>query len=255
MFASRPAPLYKVRAASRSRSSPMVPLELLARIAAAATVFALIALWEVLAPRRAWSVGRRERWPHNIGILVIDALAVRILIPTAAVGAALFAAGNGWGLFHVAGLRLSVASLLGFLALDLVIYAQHVAFHKVPLLWRLHRMHHADLDIDVTTGVRFHPFEILISMLIKIAVVVLIGVPALAVIAFEVVLNATSMFNHSNATMPLWLDRIVRFLVVTPDMHRVHHSVLASETDSNFGFNLPWWDRMFGTYRAEPQAG
>src|SRR3984893_28018 len=236
VIASRPAGLYKVGTATAS-VVPMIPLELLARIAAAATVFALIALWEVLAPRRPWSVGRRERWPHNLGILVIDALAVRILIPTAAVGAALFAAGNGWGLFHVAGLRLSVASLLGFLALDLDIYAQHVAFHKVPLLWRLHRMHHADLDMDVTTGLRFHPIEILLSMLLKIALVALIGVPALAVVAFEVVLNATSMFNHTNATMPPRLDRIVRLLVVTPDMHRVHHSIAARATHSHYGLH------------------
>ena len=145
--------------------------------------------------------------------------------------------------------------LLGFLALDLAIYAQHVAFHKVPWLWRLHRMHHADLDIDVTTGLRFHPIEILLSMLIKMAVVVLVGVPATAVIVFEVVLNATSMFNHANGAMPPWLDRIMRLLVVTPDMHRVHHSVLRHETDSNFGFNLPWWDRLFRTYRAAPEAG
>jgi sterol desaturase/sphingolipid hydroxylase (fatty acid hydroxylase superfamily) len=230
-------------------------IELAARLAGAATVFVVMALWEALAPRRPWSVGRLARWPHNLGIVVIDALAVRILIPTAAVGAALIAAGNGWGLFHVAGLRLSVASLLGFLALDLAIYAQHVAFHKVPLLWRLHRMHHADLDIDVTTGLRFHPIEILISMLIKIAVVIALGVPPVAVFAFEVVLNATSLFNHANVRMPSWLDRAVRLVVVTPDMHRVHHSILARETDSNFGFNLPWWDRVFGTYRAAPQAG
>jgi sterol desaturase/sphingolipid hydroxylase (fatty acid hydroxylase superfamily) len=233
----------------------MIPLELLARLAAAVLVFALIALWEVLAPRRPWSVGRRGRWPHNLGIVVIDALAVRILIPAAAVGAALFAAGNGWGLFHLLNLRLSLASLLGFLALDLAIYAQHVAFHKVPLLWRLHRMHHADLDIDVTTGVRFHPFEILISMLIKIAVVIALGIPPIAVFVFEVVLNATSMFNHGNVSMPLWLDRILRLIVVTPDMHRVHHSIAAHETDSNYGFNLPWWDRLFRTYRASPEAG
>jgi sterol desaturase/sphingolipid hydroxylase (fatty acid hydroxylase superfamily) len=230
-------------------------IELIARIAAAAVVFAVMALWEVLAPRRPWSVGRWPRWPHNLGIAIIDALAVRILIPAAAVGAALIAAGNGWGLFHVAGLRLSIASLLGFLALDLAIYAQHVAFHKVPLLWRLHRMHHADLDIDVTTGVRFHPIEILISMLIKIAVVIALGIPPIAVFAFEVVLNATSLFNHGNVSMPFWLDRAVRLIVVTPDMHRVHHSILPRETDSNFGFNLPWWDHLFGTYRAEPQAG
>jgi sterol desaturase/sphingolipid hydroxylase (fatty acid hydroxylase superfamily) len=230
-------------------------LELVARIAAAAAVFAVMVLWEVLAPRRPWSVGRLARWPHNLGIVVIDALAVRILIPAAAVGAALVAAGNGWGLFHVAGLRLSLASLLGFLALDVAIYAQHVAFHKVPLLWRLHRMHHADLDIDVTTGVRFHPIEIVLSMLIKIAVVLALGIPPVAVFAFEVVLNATSMFNHGNVAMPSWLDRVLRLIVVTPDMHRVHHSIDPRETDSNFGFNLPWWDRLFGTYRAAPQAG
>jgi sterol desaturase/sphingolipid hydroxylase (fatty acid hydroxylase superfamily) len=230
-------------------------LELVARIAAAAAVFAVMVLWEVLAPRRPWSVGRLARWPHNLGIVVIDALAVRILIPAAAVGAALVAAGNGWGLFHVAGLRLSLASLLGFLALDLAIYAQHVAFHKVPLLWRLHRMHHADLDIDVTTGVRFHPIEIVLSMLIKIAAVLALGIPPVAVFVFEVVLNATSMFNHGNVAMPSWLDRVLRLIVVTPDMHRVHHSIAPRETDSNFGFNLPWWDRLFGTYRAAPQAG
>jgi sterol desaturase/sphingolipid hydroxylase (fatty acid hydroxylase superfamily) len=218
-------------------------IELAVRIAAAAAGFAVMALWEVLAPRRPWSIGRRPRWPHNLGILVIDALAVRILIPTAAVGAALIAAGNGWGLFHAAGLRLSLASLLGFLALDLAIYAQHVAFHKVPVLWRLHRMHHADLDIDVTTGVRFHPIEILLSMLVKIAVVIALGIPPVAVIAFEVVLNATSLFNHGNVSMPSWLDRVARLIVAR------------QETDSNFGFNLPWWDRLFGTYRAAPQAG
>lgn len=230
-------------------------IELVARIAAAAAVLAVMASWEVLAPRRPWSVGRWPRWPHNLGIVVIDALAVRILIPGAAVGAALVAAGNGWGLFHVAGLRLSIASLLGFLALDLAIYAQHVAFHKVPLLWRLHRMHHADLDIDVTTGLRFHPIEIVISMLIKIAMVIALGIPPVAVFAFEVVLNATSLFNHGNVSMPSWLDRAVRLIVVTPDMHRVHHSIEPRETDSNFGFNLPWWDRLFRTYRAAPRAG
>ena len=230
-------------------------LELLIRICAFALIFAAMALWEVAAPRRTLAVGRRLRWPHNLGILLVDVLAVRILVPTAAVGAALLAAGRGWGLFHLLGLRLSVAALLGFLALDLVIYGQHVLFHKVPVLWRLHRMHHADLDIDVTTGGRFHPFEVLISMLIKIATVVAFGIPVVAVLLFEVVLNATSMFNHANVAMPPTLDRILRLIVVTPDMHRVHHSVLRRETDSNFGFNLPWWDRLFGTYRAQPEAG
>jgi sterol desaturase/sphingolipid hydroxylase (fatty acid hydroxylase superfamily) len=225
------------------------------RLSAFALVFAAMALWEIAAPRRKLVAGRKRRWPSNLGILVVDALAVRVLIPTAAVGAALLAAGRGWGLLHLAGWRLSIAALLGFLVLDLVIYAQHIAFHKVPVLWRLHRMHHADLDIDVTTGGRFHPFEILISMVIKIAVVIAFGIPVVAVLLFEIVLNATSTFNHANVVMPAWLDRVLRWLVVTPDMHRVHHSILRQETDSNFGFNLPWWDRLFGTYRAAPQAG
>jgi sterol desaturase/sphingolipid hydroxylase (fatty acid hydroxylase superfamily) len=230
-------------------------VEILIRTAAFALVFAAMALWEIAAPRRILAAGRMPRWPSNLGILIVDALAVRILIPTAAVGAALFAAGRGWGLLHLAGLRLSIAALVGFLVLDLVIYGQHVVFHKVPVLWRLHRMHHADLDIDVTTGVRFHPFEILISMLIKIATVITFGIPVVAVLLFEVVLNATSMFNHANVSMPAGLDRVLRWLLVTPDMHRVHHSILRAETDSNFGFNLPWWDRLFGTYRVAPQAG
>jgi sterol desaturase/sphingolipid hydroxylase (fatty acid hydroxylase superfamily) len=229
--------------------------EIAIRLTAFAAIFAALALWEVLAPRRALMAGRWRRWPSNLGIVIVDALLVRMLIPTAAVGAALFAAGRGSGLFNLAGIRLSVATVLGFLALDLIIYLQHIVFHKVPLLWRLHRMHHADLDIDVTTGVRFHPFEILISLAIKIAVVIVLGIPVLAVVLFEVVLNATSMFNHANAAMPLWLDRVLRLVLVTPDMHRVHHSVVRSETDSNFGFNLPWWDRLFGTYRPEPAAG
>jgi sterol desaturase/sphingolipid hydroxylase (fatty acid hydroxylase superfamily) len=230
-------------------------IEMIIRLGAFALFFGAFALWELLAPRRKLSIGRRRRWPGNLGILVVDILAVRVLLPTAAVGAALYASGNGWGLINYLQLRLSVAALIGFLALDLIIYAQHVAFHKIPALWRLHRMHHADLDIDVTTGVRFHPIEILISLLIKIGAILALGIPVVAVILFEVVLNVTSMFNHANGSMPSWLDRALRLIVVTPDMHRVHHSILRRETDSNFGFNLPWWDRLFGTYRAEPEAG
>ena len=229
--------------------------ELAIRLAAFAGVFAAMSAWEVLAPRRPWAVGRSPRWPSNLGMVVVDAVAVRLLIPTAAVGVALIASARGFGLFHLLGWPGWLAGLFGFVVLDLVIYGQHVVFHKVPWLWRLHRMHHADLDIDVTTGLRFHPIEILLSMLIKIAIVALFGIPAPAVVAFEVVLNATSMFNHSNAAMPAWLDRVVRLLVVTPDMHRVHHSAVRAETDSNFGFNVPWWDWLFGTYRAAPAAG
>ena len=229
--------------------------ELVIRIGAAVGIFLVLALWEVLAPRRTLSIGRAPRWPSNLGVLVVDALLVRLLIPAAAVGMAVVAAQRGWGLLNITPWPAWLEAIVGFLALDLAIYGQHVVFHKVPALWRLHRMHHADLDIDVSTGLRFHPIEIVLSMLIKIAVAILIGVPALVVVIFEVILNATSMFNHSNAVMPLWIDRIVRLVVVTPDMHRVHHSIKRHETDSNFGFNLPWWDRLFGTYRAEPEAG
>jgi sterol desaturase/sphingolipid hydroxylase (fatty acid hydroxylase superfamily) len=230
-------------------------IEIALRLICAVGVFAIMAVWEALAPRRMLTAGRWPRWPSNLGIVVVDSLIVRLLVPTAAVGVSLYAAGHGIGLFHVLDLRLSVAALCGFLILDLVIYAQHVIFHLVPWLWRLHRMHHADLDIDVTTGLRFHPFEILISLGIKIATVLAFGIPPVAVFIFEVVLNATSLFNHSNVSMPPAIDRIARLVLVTPDMHRVHHSIVRAETDSNFGFNLPWWDRLFGTYRCEPQAG
>jgi sterol desaturase/sphingolipid hydroxylase (fatty acid hydroxylase superfamily) len=230
-------------------------IEAAVRFGLAAGVFAIMALWEVLAPRRGLAAGRLLRWPSNLGVVVVDALLVRLVMPAAAVGAALYAAGHGIGLFHWLGLRLSVAAVSGFLILDLAIYAQHVVFHHVPWLWRLHRMHHADLDIDVTTGFRFHPFEILISLAIKIAVVLAFGIPPMAVFVFEAVLNATSLFNHSNVSMRPGVDRALRLVLVTPDMHRVHHSAVRAETDSNFGFNLPWWDWLFGTYRREPQAG
>jgi sterol desaturase/sphingolipid hydroxylase (fatty acid hydroxylase superfamily) len=230
-------------------------VEIVLRLTAFAAVFAAMAAWEVLAPRRPLTIGRWPRWPSNLGVVVVDALLVRLIVPTAAVGASLYAAGQGIGLFHWLDLRLSVASLLGFLVLDFVVWGQHLVFHHVPLLWRLHRMHHADLDIDVSTGLRFHPFEILISLAVKIAIVIAFGIPPVAVLLFEVVLNATSMFNHSNVRMPAWLDRIARLVLVTPDMHRVHHSVFRDEHNSNFGFNLPWWDWLFRTYRAQPRNG
>lgn len=214
-----------------------------------------MALWEWLAPRRALLVGRTPRWPGNLGILALDILTVRLLVPTTAVGVALIATEQGWGLFALAGLSWWVSIVLGVIALDLVIYTQHYVFHHVPVLWRLHRMHHADLDIDVITGLRFHPLEILLSLAIKMAAVVALGVPAPAVLIFEVLLNATSMFNHSNVALPAWAEPIARWIVVTPQMHQVHHSIVRAETDSNFGFNLPWLDRLFGTYRAKPAAG
>jgi sterol desaturase/sphingolipid hydroxylase (fatty acid hydroxylase superfamily) len=236
-------------------SDILVADETLVRLFAFAAVFAAMAAWEVLAPRREQKLGRATRWPGNIGIVALDAVLVRLLFPTTAVGLALVAEARGWGLFHALELPAWAAVLLAVMALDLAIYLQHVLFHAVPALWRLHRMHHADLEFDVTTGARFHPIEILLSMVIKLGVVAALGAPAVAVLAFEVLLNATAMFNHGNVRLPTWLDRVLRWIVVTPDMHRVHHSVLAHETNSNFGFNLPWWDRLFGTYRDEPAAG
>jgi len=188
-------------------------------------------------------------------VAVLDTALGRIVAPTGAVGFALFAEERGWGLFNLAALPAWLEMLLALFLLDLAIYLQHRLFHHVPVLWRLHRMHHADLDVDVTTGVRFHPIEILLSLGIKFIVIVTLGVPMLAVLIFEIALNATSMFNHGNVRVPPAIERGLRWLVVTPDMHRVHHSILRHETDSNFGFNFPWWDRLFGTYRPEPEGG
>jgi sterol desaturase/sphingolipid hydroxylase (fatty acid hydroxylase superfamily) len=229
--------------------------EPLTRLAAFAGVFAVMALWEVMAPRRRQAIGRLRRWPGNLGIVAIDTLLVRLLFPTAAVGVALLAESHDWGLLPALNTPLWFGVIVAVVVLDLAIYLQHVLFHAVPVLWRLHRMHHADLEIDVTTGTRFHPIEILLSMAIKLGVVAALGAPAVAVLIFEMLLNATSMFNHANVRLPGRLDGMLRWLVVTPDMHRVHHSILARETNSNFGFNLPWWDRLFGTYRSQPQAG
>ena len=229
--------------------------EPLIRLVAFAGIFAAMAVWEALAPRRDQRLGRGTRWPSNIGIVVLDTVLVRLVFPTTAVGLALVAEGRGWGLFRALDLPAWASVPLAVVALDFAIYLQHVLFHAVPALWRLHRMHHADLEIDVTTGARFHPIEILLSMGIKLGIVAVLGTPAVAVLAFEMLLNATSMFNHSNVRIPIWLDRVLRWIVVTPDMHRVHHSIVARETNSNFGFNLPWWDRLFGTYRDQPAAG
>ena len=229
--------------------------EPLIRLSAFGGIFAVMAAWELLAPRRVQQIGRSTRWPSNIAIVVLDTALVRLVFPTTAVGVALLAEAKGWGLFYAIGLSAWAAMPLGIILLDLAIYLQHVLFHAVPALWRLHRMHHADLEFDVTTGARFHPIEILLSMGIKLGVIAALGTPAVAVLVFEVLLNATSMFNHSNVRMPAWLDGIIRWIVVTPDMHRVHHSIVARETNSNFGFNLPWWDRLFGTYRGQPAAG
>lgn len=206
-------------------------------------------------PKRKRSVSRRTRWPGNFGIALVDTLLVRVLLPTGAVGMAVFAAQRKWGFFHHLDWPSWIEVSLAVLILDLAIYFQHRVFHGVPVLWRLHRMHHADLDVDVTTGNRFHPIEILLSIGIKFGVIVAIGAPAISVLVFEILLNGTSLFNHSNIRVHRWVEPWLRWLVVTPDMHRVHHSIIHTETNSNYGFNFPLWDRLFRTYRPEPAAG
>ena len=218
-------------------------------------IFAIMALWELAAPRRPLTQSKAVRWTNNVGLVFFNSILARLVFPTAAVGMALFAREQGWGLLNYFQVPYALAVVAAVIALDFFIWLQHVMVHAVPVLWRLHRVHHADLDYDVTTGARFHPLEILLSMLIKFAVIAVMGPPVLAVILFEIILNATSMFNHSNVRMPAGIDRVLRLFVVTPDMHRVHHSVEDGETNSNFGFNLPWWDRLFGTYRDQPRGG
>jgi sterol desaturase/sphingolipid hydroxylase (fatty acid hydroxylase superfamily) len=218
-------------------------------------VFISMAVWEIAAPRRQLIDSKRVRWFGNLGIVFLNIVLLRLVLPAGAVGMAWLAAERGWGLLNNLALPYALAVVLSVLVLDFVIYVQHVLFHSIPALWKLHMMHHADVDFDVTTGARFHPIEIFLSMLIKLSVVAALGPPVLGVLVFEIVLNATAMFNHSNVRMPIALDRILRLLVVTPDMHRVHHSVIPIETNSNFGFNLPWWDRLLGTYIAQPAEG
>jgi sterol desaturase/sphingolipid hydroxylase (fatty acid hydroxylase superfamily) len=225
------------------------------RVGCFLAVFAVLAAWEARAPRRRPRFGRRVRWPGNLGIVALNSLAVRVLFPTGAVAFGDYVERAGHGLLSGAPIPTWLAVVLAVILLDLAIYLQHVLFHAVPGLWRLHRMHHADLDIDASTGVRFHTVEIVLSFLLKLAVIVAIGAPAIAVLIFEILLNATSMFSHANVRVPLSLEPYLRWIVVTPDMHRVHHSIHRLETNSNFGFNLPWWDRLFGTYRGQPRDG
>ncbi len=211
--------------------------------------------WEVTAPRRELSAGRMVRWTSNLGLVALNSVTIRLLFPVAAAGVAATAADRGWGVLNAFMAPGWIAVIVSVIALDLAIYAQHVVFHKVPILWRLHRMHHTDVDIDTTTGIRFHPIEIVLSMGIKMAVIVALGAPPVAVILFEILLNATAMFNHGNVRLAAAVDRTLRRFIVTPDFHRVHHSVHREETDSNYGFNLSLWDYVFGTYRAQPRDG
>ncbi|VAW67807.1 Fatty acid hydroxylase family (carotene hydroxylase/sterol desaturase) [hydrothermal vent metagenome] len=216
---------------------------------------AIMALWEIIAPKRALTVSKALRWSNNLGLVFFNSFIVRLLFPAAAVGVAAFASEHGWGLLNYYSIPFVLSVVISIIAMDFIIYLQHVMVHAVPVLWRLHRVHHADLDYDVTTGARFHTIEIILSMLIKFATIVVLGPPVVAVIIFEVVLNAMAMFNHGNVGLPKALDKMLRWFIVTPDMHRVHHSVEDDETNSNFGFNLTWWDRLFGTYRDQPRGG
>lgn len=220
------------------------------RLTAFFSIFVLMAAWEVAAPRRTRLHARARRWPANLGLVMFNSVLVRLVFPFAAVTFATLAGERGWGLFNNIDLPDWLALVLAVVAMDLAIWLQHVMVHAVPVLWRLHQVHHADPDYDVTTGARFHPIEITLSMLIKFAVIAVLGAPAAAVLIFEVVLNATAMFNHGNVKLPAAVDGLLRLLLVTPDMHRVHHSTDNAEANSNFGFNLSVWDRLFGTYRA-----
>lgn len=233
----------------------VVQHEAVVRMAFFVGIFALVGVAEILVPRRPLTTSKARRWFANIGIVFINTFLLRMLFPVTAVGMAVWVQQEGWGLFNYSKLPYWLEIALAVVMLDFVIYLQHVMFHAIPTLWRLHMMHHADMDFDVTTGTRFHPVEIFISMMIKVTAIAVLGAPALAVILFEILLNGTAMFNHGNFFLPLGTDRLLRLLVVTPDMHRVHHSVFPSETNSNFGFNLPWWDRLMGTYRAQPSRG
>jgi len=236
-------------------ANTLLDLETAIRLGCFFGVLVAMAVWELAAPRRALSQSKALRWYANLGIVALNTILIRAAFPMAPVAVAVVAQERGWGLLNVVGAPSWAAAIAAVLILDMAIYLQHVMFHAVPALWRLHRMHHADLDFDVTTGARFHPFEIMLSVAIKMGVIILVGAPAVAVLIFEVLLNATSMFNHSNVMLPLGLDRVLRWVVVTPDMHRVHHSIAPYETNSNFGFNLPWWDRLLGTYRDQPETG
>jgi len=229
-------------------------MELALRLGVFVAVFAALALWERAAPARVPRLSRRTRWRANLGLAVLNVLVLRVALPGSALAFAALAAEEGWGLLNRAGPPAWLAVLAGAVLLDLVIYFQHVLFHSVPALARLHAVHHADPDFDLTTGIRFHPLEILLSALIKFAAIAALGAPVLAVLIFEVLLNASAMFNHANASLPAWLEPWVRRVLVTPDMHRTHHSVIEAERNSNYGFCLSVWDRWLGTYTPAPRG-
>ncbi len=229
--------------------------ETLVRLGFFAAIFFVMALSEKIAPRRLLLKSKTKRWIGNLGMQIINVVVLRLIFPVFPVGIAVICAQRGWGLLNYYQITPLLALIIAVAALDFVIYLQHRMFHVVPLFWRMHMVHHTDQDIDVTTALRFHPLEIILSMLIKFSAVAAIGAPPLSVLIFEIMLNGATMFNHGNVGIPLPLDRIIRIVLVTPDMHRVHHSVVARETNSNYGFSFPWWDRMLKTYQAQPQDG
>ena len=236
-------------------STNFISPEALVRLGFFAAIFFVMALSEKIAPQRMLLKSKTKRWISNLGMEIIDVVVLRLIFPLFPVGIAVICAQRGWGLLNYYQIAPLPSLIIGVLALDFVIYLQHRMFHVVPLFWRVHMVHHTDQDIDVTTAVRFHPLEIILSLLIKFAAVAAIGAPPLSVLTFEIMLNGAAMFNHGNVRIPLSFDRIIRMVLVTPDMHRVHHSVIARETNSNYGFSFPWWDRMLGTYKAQPQEG
>jgi sterol desaturase/sphingolipid hydroxylase (fatty acid hydroxylase superfamily) len=229
------------------------PHEPFIRLAFFAGIFALVGVAEAFAPRRTLVASKQKRWINNILLSFTNTIILRLVFPILPVGVALYCSQKGWGMLNYFPIPLWVAIICGIVILDLTIYAQHKMFHSMPVFWRLHKVHHIDQDIDVTTGLRFHPLEMILSMIIKVTAVAVIGAPAVSVVIFEILLNGTTMFNHGNLNIPLTVDRLIRLLIVTPDMHRVHHSVIVRETNSNYGFNFSWWDRLFGTYRPQPE--
>lgn len=218
-------------------------------------VLLLIILLEYIWPRRTLKIQKNTRWVRNLSLVIINSIAVKALVPFTLVSVAMYAEQHQIGLFNFFSMPFILSLIFSIILLDFLIYAQHVFFHSIPLLWRLHKVHHIDQEIDVTTGVRFHPIEIILSILIKSVAVLVFGIPFIAVLIFEILLNASAMFNHGNINLPVKLDKFIRKIIVTPDMHRVHHSVIVNETNRNFGFNLSWWDKIFGTYKAQPADG
>jgi Sterol desaturase len=236
-------------------ATTFIPPETLVRLGFFAAIFFIVAQSEKIAPRRILLKSKFKRWISNLGMQIIDVALLRLIFPVFPVGVAVICAQKGWGLLNYYQVIQPLALFIGILALDFVIYLQHRMFHFVPIFWRVHMVHHTDQDIDVTTAVRFHPLEIILSLLIKFTAVAAIGAPPLSVLIFEIILNGASMFNHGNIKIPLSFDHVIRMVLVTPDMHRVHHSVVARETNSNYGFSFSWWDRLLGTYIAQPQEG